>query len=134
MYDFIPNPLENIPFISKCEFEYGGSMDFIGEITWRVSRGFIVFRLTGSANISSEHLNHSRTHDVPVDCTWIIRAEEGKHIYLQFPEYDLQMPNDCNYNFIQIFDGKTDIEHRKRNLCGSVADNYVSETDILYVR
>ena len=77
--------------------------------------------MTGSANISSEHLNHSRTHDVPVDCTWIIRAEEGKHIYLQFPEYDLQMPNDCNYNFIQIFDGKTDIEHRKRNLCGSVA-------------
>jgi len=117
VYDFIRNPLEIIPNISKCEFEYGGAMDFIG-----------------SSNISSEQMNHSRTYSVPVDCTWIIRAEEGKHIYLQFPEYDLEMPNDCNYNFIQIFDGKTDIEHRKKNLCGSVADNYVSETDILYVR
>ena len=44
------------------------------------------------------------------------------------------MPNDCNYNFIQVFDGKTDVEHRKHYFCGSVADNYVSETDVLYVR
>ena len=94
----------------------------------------LAYWFPGSSNISSEQMNHSRTYSVPVDCTWIIRAEEGKHIYLQFPKYDLQMPNDCNYNFIQIFDGKTDIEHRKKNLCGSVADNYVSETDILYVR
>ena len=43
VYDFIPNPLENIPFISKCEFEYGGSMDFIGELTWRVSQRFHCF-------------------------------------------------------------------------------------------
>ena len=31
VYDFIQNPLEKIPYISKCEFEYGGAMDFIGE-------------------------------------------------------------------------------------------------------
>ena len=33
VYDFIRNPLEIIPNISKCEFEYGGAMDFIGK-TW----------------------------------------------------------------------------------------------------
>ena len=27
----IPNPLETLPFISKCEFEIGGSMNFIGK-------------------------------------------------------------------------------------------------------
>ena len=31
VYDFIRNPLEIIPNISKCQFEYGGAMDFIGE-------------------------------------------------------------------------------------------------------
>ena len=33
MYEFIPNPLESIPFISKCEFEIGGATDYIGEFT-----------------------------------------------------------------------------------------------------
>ena len=31
VYEFIPNPLESIPFISKCEFEIGGATDYIGE-------------------------------------------------------------------------------------------------------
>jgi len=31
VYDFIPNPMEIIPFIPKCEFEIGGAMDFIGK-------------------------------------------------------------------------------------------------------
>ena len=30
VYDFIPNPLQTLPFIPKCEFEIGGAMDFIG--------------------------------------------------------------------------------------------------------
>ena len=55
-------------------------------------------------------------------------------IYIQFKEYELKMPNDCNFNFIQIFDEQTDMEHRKKNFCGSVADSYVSETDILFIR
>jgi len=117
VYSFIPNPLENIPFISKCEFEIGGATDYIG-----------------SSNISEEHREHSKKYGVPLDCTWIIRAEVGKKLYLQFTEYELQMPNDCNYNFIQLFDGKTDIEGRKHNFCGSVAENYVSESEVLYIR
>jgi hypothetical protein len=31
VYHYIPNPLETLPFIPKCEFEIGGSQDFIGE-------------------------------------------------------------------------------------------------------
>ena len=30
VYQFIPNPLETLPFIPKCEFEVGGSTGFIG--------------------------------------------------------------------------------------------------------
>jgi len=117
VYNFIPNPLETLPFIPKCQFEIGGSMDFIG-----------------SANISEEHLNYAAKYSEPIDCTWIIRAEHKKNIYVQFPKYELQEPNDCNFNFIQIFDEKTDMEHMKNNFCGSVADSFVSDTDVLYVR
>ena len=63
-----------------------------------------------------------------------VTFQEEKKIYLQFPLYQLEEPNDCNFNFIQIFDEKTDIEHRKRYFCGSVAEAYQSETDVLFVR
>ena len=45
-----------------------------------------------------------------------------------------QEPNDCNFNFIQIFDGKTDIEHRQKEFCGSIAEPWTSESDVLYLR
>ena len=32
VYQFIPNPLETLPFIPKCEFEVGGSTGFIGNL------------------------------------------------------------------------------------------------------
>ena len=95
---------------------------------------FLICNFPGTANISEEHLNYAQKYGEPIDCTWIIRAEHKKNIYVQFPKYDLQEPNDCNFNFIQIFDEKTDMEHRKHNFCGSVADNFVSDTDVLYIR
>ena len=39
--------------------------------------------ISASANISKEHLDHAHKWGTPVDCTWIIRAEEDKRIYLQ---------------------------------------------------
>ena len=110
----------------------------------------MILFVPGTANISEEHLTHSLKWGTPLDCTWILRAEEGKKIYLQvyrkclifnilicylqFPHYELREPNDCNFNFIQIFDEKTDIEHRKRNFCGSVAESFQSESDVLFIR
>jgi len=118
VYTYIPNPLETLPFIPKCEFEIGGSQDFIG-----------------TANISEEQRNFASKYSVPLDCTWIIRVPESKNIYFQFTEYELKEPNDCNYNFIEVFDGKTDVEHMKHKFCGSVAaliDEVVS--DVIYMR
>ena len=85
VYTFIPNPLGNLPDIGKCTFETGGFQDFIG-----------------TANISQDRIDHSRTYDTPVDCVWTIRAEIGFQIYIQFPEYHLEHPNDCHTNYIQV--------------------------------
>lgn len=117
VYSFIPNPLESIPLIEKCQFEVTGSMEYIG-----------------SENISSEHVDYARTYGEPLDCTWAIRADKDKNISIVFSKYELEEPNDCNYNYIQIFDGKTDIEGQKKKFCGSVAESFVSATNIIYVR
>ena len=139
VYTFIPNPLSNLPDIGKCTFETGGFQDFIG-----------------TSNITEDRLQHSLTYDTPIDCVWSIRADKGYKIYLQFPEYQLDHPNDCHINYIQVllknsnnekvnnlkgtyssfqvFDGKTDNENMLRNFCGSVADSVMSKTNLVYVR
>ncbi len=112
---------------------------------------------TGTANISQDRIDHSVTYDAPIDCVWTIRAEKDFKIYLQFPEYQLDQPNDCHLNYIQVinvtmqsqlygsvnvvwsirwqvFDGKTDIEHMIRNFCGSVAESVTSKTNVMFVR
>jgi len=65
VYTFIPNPLESLPFIPKCEFEVSGATGFIG-----------------TANISEEHVRHATKYHTPVDCTWIITSEENLKIYI----------------------------------------------------
>ena len=59
-----------------------------------------------------------------------VRKNADNQIFITF----FQEPNDCNFNFIQIFDGKTDIEHRQKEFCGSIAEPWTSESDVLYLR
>ena len=37
----------------------------------------------GTANISQEQKDFARKYSTPLDCTWIIRAEQQKVIYIQ---------------------------------------------------
>ena len=39
VYDYIPNPMEIVPFIPKCEFEIGGNMDYLGKKFYHCSLG-----------------------------------------------------------------------------------------------
>ena len=77
--------MEGLPDIGKCTFEIGGFQDFIG-----------------STNISVDRTNHSLVYDTPIDCVWTIRVELNFQIYFQFLEYELEHPNDCNTNYIQV--------------------------------
>jgi len=117
VYEFIPNPMEKLPLISKCEFELGGPMGYLGH-----------------ANISEEHAEYASKYGEPVDCTWIITADPGSQIFIQFREFELSMPNDCNYNYIQLFDKDTDEDGEIITFCGSVAESKTTESNILYVR
>ncbi len=121
VYTFIENPLDDIPDIGPCTFETGGlTQEFIG-----------------SDNITEDRKQHSLTYDTPIDCLWTITAEEDFKVYIQFGDnYELEHPNDCHLNYIQIFDGKTDMDknHLKETFCGSVAESFTSDSNIVYVR
>ena len=72
------------------------------------------WKIAGTANISEEHQKHAVKYMTPVgraakisndgktnpnltiflfqiDCTWVIRSEEAKQIYIQFAEYELNV-------------------------------------------
>jgi len=117
VYDYIPNPLETLPLIAKCEFELGGPMGYLG-----------------NSNVSEEHIAYATKYGEPIDCTWIITADPGSQIFIQFAEFELAMPNDCNFNYIQLFDGETDIEGQIITFCGSIAESKTTDTNTLYVR
>ena len=55
-----------------------------------------------STNITQDRRDHTISYDTPIDCVWTIRAEMGFQIYIQFTEYELQHPNDCHTNYIQV--------------------------------
>ena len=58
----------------------------------------------GNANVSEEHIAYATKYGEPIDCTWIITADPGSQIFIQFAEFELSMPNDCNFNYIQVGD------------------------------
>ena len=41
------------------------------------------FSISGTANISQEQRDFASKYSVPLDCTWIIRAQQNKVIYIQ---------------------------------------------------
>ena len=41
-----------------------------------------------------------------LDCRWLIEADPGKTIKLQFSNIDLESHISCLYDYIEVFDGK----------------------------
>jgi hypothetical protein len=55
-------------------------------------------------------------------------------IQLVFKLFDLNKPNDCENNFVDIFSPNTEIESRVKTFCGSIAETVSSRNNIMYVR
>ena len=55
-------------------------------------------------------------------------------IQLVFKFFDLNKPNDCENNFVDIFSPNTEIESRVKTFCGSIAETVSSRNNVLYVR
>lgn len=52
---------------------------------------------------------------------------------MSFPSFDLNKPNECDANYVDIFEDHPDIPSRLRNFCGSIADLVTTKNNVAYV-
>ncbi|XP_061714224.1 cubilin-like [Cydia pomonella] len=77
--------------------------------------------------------NSSYTHDSK--CAWVIRTVPDKVINVTFSKFNLEDNPDCNYDFLQIHDGRTSASQLIGRFCGSSfpkGGNIVSNQNYLY--
>ncbi|GFR00440.1 neuropilin and tolloid-like protein 1 [Trichonephila clavata] len=74
-----------------------------------------------------------RNEDV-IECMWTIETEPGKKLYLNFKEFGLDRPNDCDQNFLQIFPDSRTPSEQVIQFCGTTAEPQRSTANISYVR
>lgn len=70
---------------------------------------------------------------LPLDCIWEIVVKKGMRIQMSFPSFDLNKPNECDANYVDIFEDHPDIPSRLRNFCGSIADLVTTKNNVAYV-
>lgn len=53
---------------------------------------------------------------------------------MSFKKFKLEKPNECDMNYIDIFEEQTDLKNRVKHYCGSVADPFATNGTILQFR
>ncbi|XP_012058439.1 PREDICTED: uncharacterized protein LOC105621579 [Atta cephalotes] len=71
---------------------------------------------------------------LPLDCMWFIQVKDNWKILLIPEDFELKYPNECETNFIDVFEEKTDESSRQKKFCGSIADSIVISKNIAYLR
>ncbi|XP_011303226.1 uncharacterized protein Neto [Fopius arisanus] len=71
---------------------------------------------------------------LPLDCLWIVEAKPGWTMQLNFEYFNLDRPNDCDANFMSVFDGRTEMTSLVKNFCGSIAEALATKTNLMYIR
>lgn len=79
--------------------------------------------------------NYPRTYPDRMDCEWTIRTLPGQRINLRFLFFDVEGSPFCNYDYVAVYDGKTDSSRRIAKLCGSVIPTPLSSSsNFLFVK
>ncbi|XP_061724295.1 uncharacterized protein LOC133530402 [Cydia pomonella] len=77
-----------------------------------------------------------------LDIQWRIETPANTRIYLNFTEYKLSFPNECEDNLVQVFGAEPNFDHKLAFYCGSVAnpvttkveDDGLGPSNVMYVR
>nr|XP_018897448.1 PREDICTED: uncharacterized protein LOC109030773 [Bemisia tabaci]XP_018897449.1 PREDICTED: uncharacterized protein LOC109030773 [Bemisia tabaci]XP_018897450.1 PREDICTED: uncharacterized protein LOC109030773 [Bemisia tabaci] len=119
VYSFIQKPTSAvyIPELETCNINVTGSEGFVNR-----------------TDIDPEHVRLATTHNLPLDCIWVITVQTGWRIQLNWMKFNLDRPNDCDSNFVDVFPERTDLPSRLHNFCGSIAEIVQSPSNILHVR
>lgn len=117
VYEFIPRPTASVFDEEGCRMNRDGFEGFINR-----------------TDVPYPRVRAVVEHGLSLDCMWTITVQEGWKVQLSFEKFKLEKPNDCESNFIDVFDERTDMPSRLRNFCGSVADSVNSKTNVVHIR
>ncbi|CAG2117100.1 unnamed protein product, partial [Medioppia subpectinata] len=84
--------------------------------------------------IPAELQNYSIAQEISLDCMWNITVLPGYKMYLNFNEYRLNNPNNCEANYIEVFHDKLSTSEREIQFCGTQAESVRSKTNVMHIR
>ncbi|CAG0924859.1 unnamed protein product, partial [Notodromas monacha] len=116
VFTFVNNSGET-PDREACRLELGGI------------QGIITHK-----QIPEEQKNFTRKHSKRLDCTWVIKVEEGYKILLSFLTFSLEQPNECGINFMDVYGDKTNEQSNLRHFCGSMAETELTPGHLAHLR
>lgn len=117
VYEFIPRPTAAVFDEEGCHMDRDGFEGFVNR-----------------TDVPYQRVRAVVEHGLTLDCMWTITVQEGWKVQLSFDNFKLKKPNDCDSNFVDVFDERTDMPSRLRSFCGSVADSINSKTNIVHIR
>lgn len=115
-YKFIEHSDRSKPPPFECFFERTGPSGKIGLL-----------------DIPPQVYEYARRHDSSIDCKWKITALPNWKIYMTIPDFELEKPNNCDQNYIEIFDRSQD-EKSMAKFCGTSAEPQKTKSNALFVR
>ena len=116
VYHFIPLPTTR-PEPPSCYFERTGAS------------GLIL-----SSEIYESVFQYYHSFKTPIECIWNITVQPGWHMYVNFEQYELTHPNDCDVNYIDIYESILSEEKRKARFCGTATEPQKSEGNVINIR
>lgn len=77
----------------------------------------------------------SKTISPNKECTWLILAQSGKTIKLQFQEFELEKHSNCRYDYLELRDGDGPQNFLLGKFCGDVTlSRIISSGNAMYVK
>ena len=67
--------------------------------------------------------SYPNNYDNNLRCEWLIMSEPSTKIQMRFTDFDLERDDDCNYDFLEIYDGKS----RYGTLLGRYCSNEIPD-------
>uniref|UniRef100_A0A1B6M9B4 CUB domain-containing protein n=1 Tax=Graphocephala atropunctata TaxID=36148 RepID=A0A1B6M9B4_9HEMI len=117
VYTFIDTPVQNPVKKEPCIFNKEGPEGWVNK-----------------TDISNETFAFYQAHNEKIDCMFIIRVKPGWQLQLQFIQYKMDKPNECDSNYIEVFPNVTLVPKRVSQYCGSIATTTKVESNVSHIR
>uniref|UniRef100_A0A6G1SCB2 Neuropilin and tolloid-like protein 1 n=2 Tax=Aceria tosichella TaxID=561515 RepID=A0A6G1SCB2_9ACAR len=87
-----------------------------------------------NTDVPEKLIEYSKQYNVSLECIWNITVTPGWKIYLTFSSYEINKPNDCDSNFIEIYEENLTEENQTVKFCGTRTEPQQSRSNVFNIR